>query len=138
MRIRSVILAAALAGGACATAAAQVSMADMMKHTVDPAAQAFWAAGNDPPEGETPEQAEKRWQAAQSSIAVLKAAAAEMQKPPYVRAGGWAEHAKLMGDVAEKAAPAMAARDMEGAFAAGGALYETCEACHKTYVPRGE
>jgi len=123
--------ALALAGTALAQAS---TMADMMERSVNPAALAFWAAGNDPPEGETPQAADARWRAAEAAIAILKAEGARMQRPPYLQPGEWADLARLMADTAASAEGAIKARDAEAAFEAGGRLYDSCNGCHKAYV----
>ena len=99
------ILAGLIAGGAAGAAAAQATVAELMKHEVNPAALAFWAAGNDPPEDETPPAAAARWRAAEAAAATLKAEGA------------------------------VKARDAEAAFEAGGRLYDSCNGCHKAYAP---
>lgn len=124
-------LSVALAGAA----AAQASLADLMKHEVNPAALAFWAAGNDPPADETPQAAQARWRAAEAAVRTLQAEGRRMQAPPYALPGRWSEFAKAMGDAAGSAEPAIRARDAEAAFEAGGRLYDSCNGCHKAYAP---
>lgn len=125
------IVALALAG----SVQAQSSVADLMKHEVNPAALAFWAAGNDAPEKETPRAATARWRAAADAVATLKAEGARMQAPPYAISPEWSRFAKLMAETAASAEPAIRARDTEAAFEAGGRLYESCNGCHKAYAP---
>lgn len=135
MRIRTILTGFGLALAVVGGAAAQASIADLMKHEVNPAALAFWAAGNDPPENETTAAAQARWRAAEAGVKILKAEGARMQAPPYVLPGRWAEYAQAMADTAASAEGAIRARDAEAAFEAGGRLYDSCNGCHKAYAP---
>jgi cytochrome c556 len=135
MRTRSFWIGIGLSVALTGAAAAQASIADLMKHEVNPAALAFWAGGNDPPENETPQAAQARWRAAEAAVRTLQAAGARMQAPPYALPGRWSEFAKLMADTAASAEPAIRARDADAAFEAGGRLYDSCNACHKAYAP---
>lgn len=135
MRTRSILIGSGLALVVVGAAAAQASIADLMKHEVNPAALAFWAAGNDPPETETPAAAEARWRAAEAAVRTLKAEGARMQAPPYAVSAQWSEFARLMAATAASAEPAIRARDAEAAFDAGGRLYDSCNGCHKAYAP---
>ena len=58
------------AGGA---AAKDLASKMIMALDVNPGAVAFWAAGNDPPEGESPYAAEARWTAAVRGAQVMQA-----------------------------------------------------------------
>lgn len=125
------VLAVAFAGAA----AAQSSVADLMKHEVNPAALAFWAAGNDPPEDETPQAAEARWRAAEAAVETLKTEGARLQAAPYAVSPQWSGFAKLMADTAASGEAAIKARNAVAAFEAGGRLYDSCNGCHKAYAP---
>ncbi|WP_041373281.1 cytochrome c [Phenylobacterium zucineum] len=132
--VLAVLTGAALAGGGAALAQS-TAMADLMKQTVNPAALAFWAAGNEPPPGERPAAAAARWRAALDAARVLEAEGRRMQRPAYTQPGEWDAYAQAMADAAAGAVPALRARDAEAAFAAGGALYDSCNGCHKIYAP---
>ncbi|MFN3584323.1 hypothetical protein [Phenylobacterium sp.] len=135
MRLRTWTSAALAAGLAGAAAAQGPNLAGQMKHVVNPAALAFWAAGNEPPERETPQAAEARWRAAQAAAKVLEAEGRKLAQAPYARPGRWTEFAEAMAQAGASAGPALQARDAEGAFAAGGRLYDSCDGCHKVYAP---
>jgi hypothetical protein len=125
-----------LAAGA---AAAQVATMDIavkaiMANTVNPAALAFWAGGNDPPENETPAQAEARWAAALKGAQDLQSGGRDLLK--HSRPGGWDAYARLMIEGGEKGEAAARAKDMEAAFTIGGdQVYGACNGCHKAYIP---
>lgn len=135
MRTRSFLIGSGVALALASAAAAQASIADLMKHEVNPAALALWAAGNDPPENETPAAAAARWRAAEAAVRTLKAEGARMQAPPYAVTPQWSEFARLMAETAASAEPAIRGRDAEAAFEAGGRLYDSCNGCHKAYAP---
>jgi len=136
MRVRLLLVAAViLAAGA---AAAQVVDHDLpvqaiMATGVNPGALAFWAGGNDPPEGETPLQARIRWAEAVNGAQTMQAKGRELLH--YSRPGRWKEFAQMMIDVSQEGEAAARAKDAEKAFEIGGRLYDACNGCHKTYIP---
>ena len=129
------VLAAAFAGGA----AAQVVEPDLpvkaiMALGVNPGALAFWAGGNDPPEGETPAQAEARWAAAAEGARTMQVKGRELLQ--HSRPGRWDEFARMLVDGAAAGEAAANARDAGKAFEIGGGpIYDACNGCHKTYIP---
>jgi hypothetical protein len=82
-------LAAAFLAVAGAALAGPPAMRDVMGKDVNPAALAFWAGGNDPPESETPAQAQARWAAAVKGAQVLQAKGRMLIAAPYTRTGRW-------------------------------------------------
>jgi hypothetical protein len=137
MRVRlKVMLTAAfvaLAGGALAKdEPMQVVMADH----VNPGALAFWAGGNDPPDGETPADAKLRWANALKGAQAMQQWGKMMQVGPYTRSGHWNKDAQYMVDTAKEGEAAAKAQDAAKAFEIGGRLYDACKNCHDTYVPR--
>ncbi|MGA0606706.1 hypothetical protein ACO2Q0_11975 [Phenylobacterium sp. VNQ135] len=131
MWIAGGVLALGLAGAA----AAQSTVADLMKHEINPAALAFWAAGNDPPENETPQAAQARWRAAEAAADTLRRQGLRLQAAPYARSPQWSGFARQMADAAASAEGAIRDRNAEAAFEAGGRLYDSCDGCHKAYPP---
>jgi hypothetical protein len=111
-------------------------MQTIMAAHVNPGALAFWAAGNDPPEDETPAQADVRWREALKGAKAMQAWGLVMQTPPYTRSGRWNDDARLMIDMARLGEAPIQARDAAKAFEVGGRLYDACNECHKLYVPR--
>jgi hypothetical protein len=137
MRARG-LLTIAFVAVAGAALAADVAMKTVMADAVNPAALAFWAAGNDPPDGETPAQAKVRWAEALKGAKTLEEHGRMLMAAPYARSGRWNEDAKLMVDTAAEGEAAIKAQDAQKAFEIGGRLYDACNGCHKTYVPRRE
>jgi hypothetical protein len=131
-------LAAVVLGVAGAALAGPPAMRDVMAREVNPAALAFWAGGNDPPENETAAQAKGRWAAALKGAKTLQKQGRLMAAAPYTRTGRWNGDAKLMIEMGAAGEAAARAKDAAKAFEIGGRLYDACNGCHKTYVPRRE
>jgi len=55
--------------------------------------------------------------------------------PGYVRLVGWSDYAQQMTDAAVAAMRAAEQHDLDGLLAAGDALVESCEGCHKEFKP---
>ncbi|WP_430419520.1 hypothetical protein [Phenylobacterium sp.] len=135
MRVRLIALGLALFGGA---AVAQVMNHDLpvqaiMATAVNPGALAFWAGGNDPPENESKAEAAARWDEAVKGAQVMQAQGEALKQ--YSRPGRWNEFAQMMIDVSKEGEAAARAKDAEKAFEIGGRLYDSCNGCHKTYIP---
>ena len=137
MRRRLLLAAAALliAGEAVAQVVTHdVAVQALMVQAVDPAAKAFWAGGNDPPEGETAAQAEARWAAAVQGAQTLQAKSRELMA--HSRPGRWNDFAQLLADGAAAGEVAARAKDVDKTFEiGGGAIYDACNGCHKAYIP---
>lgn len=116
-------------------AASAPDLKSFMTVEVDPAANAFWAAGNDAPEGETPAQASVRWAASGEAATRLRAYGERLLKDPYRRDGEWAAYSKLMVEAGEAGEAAARQRSLDAAFEAGGQLYDACNGCHSKYIP---
>ena len=130
------VVGAVLAFSAGGAAAEDLASKMIMAIDVNPAALAFWAAGNDPPEDETAAAADRRWSAAVEGARVMQAKGRLLQTPGIDREGAWSTFAGLMIDIAKEGEAAAMARDPEKAFEIGARLYDACNGCHKTYVPR--
>ena len=138
--MRRVLPALAFAFAVAAGAAAaqvvnhDIAVQAIMATGVNPAALAFWAGGNDPPENETPAEAEARWAAAVTGAQALQAGGRRLLQ--HSRPGRWDEFSRLLIEGGEKGEAAARARDVDAAFAIGGdQVYNACNGCHKTYIP---
>jgi hypothetical protein len=136
MRVRLLAAIAILAAGG---ATAQVVTHDIpvqaiMATGVNPGALAFWAGGNDPPEGETKAQAEARWAAAAQGAQTMQVKGRELMR--HSRPGRWNEFAQMLVDGAVAGEAAAKAKDVDKTFEIGGGpIYDACNGCHKTYIP---
>lgn len=135
---RGLALTLALSFAAGGALAGDTSMKAIMADAVNPAALAFWAGGNDPPENEMPAQAKARWAAAVAGAKVLQEKGRLLMASPYTRSGRWNDDARLMVATAMEGEASAAKQDAAMAFEVGGRLYDACDGCHKTYVPRRE
>jgi len=139
MRPRLILAAVlALAGGA---ALAQVTVPDppvkqMMAARTNPGALAFWAGGNDPPEGETKAEAKARWAEAVKGAQALQATGLELQTKERTRPGSWNKWAQAMADAGKEGETAARAQNIDAAFNVGATVYDSCNGCHSAYIPR--
>jgi hypothetical protein len=131
------IIAAVLALGA------GVAVAQVMEHDVpvqkimaaetNPGALAFWAGGNDPPEGESKAEAKARWDEALKGAVALQTSGEALKK--HSRGAPWDAFASLMIATGKEGEAAAKAKDAEKAFEIGGRVYDSCNGCHKAYIP---
>ena len=130
------LLSALFVASASAATAEDLTTKMIMALDVNPAAVAFWAGGNDPAEDESGFAAEARWAAALKGAQTLQAKGRLLQSPGIVRDGPWSTFAEMMVQISAEGEAAARARNAEKAFEIGGRLYDSCNGCHKTYVPR--
>ena len=135
MRVRLMLPLIVVLAASSATAADLASKM-IMALDVNPAAVAFWAAGNDPPDGESASAADARWNAAVQGAQALQAKGKLLQSAGIAREGAWSTFAEMMTQVGAEGEIAARAKDPVKAFEIGGRLYDACNGCHKTYVPR--
>lgn len=123
------------AGGAVAQVLTHdVPVQAIMATAVNPAALAFWAGGNDPPESETPAEAQARWDSAVAGAQTLQTKGRELMQ--HSRPGRWNAFAQMLVDGAAAGEAAARAKDAGKAFEIGGGpIYDACNGCHKTYIP---
>jgi hypothetical protein len=70
------------------------------------------------------------------AVAIAEAGNLLMMAPRARDNEGWLALSRDMNEKAAQVADAAGARDPERLLDAGGALYETCTACHAKYVPQ--
>lgn len=135
----AVLFAGAMVLAACASTTlplaertASLSMHDFMKKVIDPAANAVFAAGN-------AEDASKvspaQWKAMLEGAGVLQESGRLLLAAPRSNPDPeWTRTAQLMIAAGAEANAAAVARNHDGAFEAGGKLYEACNGCHSKFV----
>ena len=126
-------IAVAQAPAAKPTPVSSPELKAYMKTVVDPAANALFAAGNDAPAGETPAQADARFKAAAEGAKTLRVATAKLAMAPYAQPTDWVKFNTLMASAAGEVEAAAKTRNVDGALAAGGNLYDSCNGCHHIY-----
>lgn len=116
-------------------------MKEIMGHVVDPAADMVWSAAGyeitEAGERELFPTTEDGWLAVENGATIVAESANLLMLPG--RAGDddeWIHLARRMADRAMEAKAAAMAKDKDKLFAAGGALYESCVACHDKYMPK--
>ncbi len=120
-----------------------LTVKEVMRHIVNPAAELYWkAAGEvDTAEGEIhrapkPEDND-RWAAAVNAAAVLQESGNLLMLQGRARDDKqWMKIAQQLADAGALAKTAAEARDEKKTFDAGSALYDACYACHGRYIPR--
>ena len=136
MRLR-LLTAAILALGAGAAVAQVVNhdppVQKIMATETNPGALAFWAGGNDPPEGETKAEAKARWEEALKGARLLQTSGEALKA--HSRGIPWNAFADLMIATGKEGEAAAKAKDMEKAFEIGGRVYDSCNGCHRAYIP---
>ncbi len=131
---------AAAQGPAQAPLVSDPALKAYMKSVVDPAANAFFAGGNDAPAGETPAQADARFAKAVEGTVALKSAAMRLQTPEFLpktaaAAADWIKWSRLMAEAGAEGETAVRARKSEVAMDVGGKLYDSCNGCHHQFQP---
>lgn len=72
------------------------------------------------------------------ALAVAEAGNLLMMQPRAKDAGDWMAFSRDMGVKAAAAADAAESKDVDRLLQAGGALYDTCTACHMKYGPKDD
>ncbi len=123
------VLAALLA---CGTASAQYpAVLKLVKASVIPDSNIVFSVGNKAP------KTDAEWAAVQKSAENLVAGARQlMPMGPDVGREAWVQFTESLGAASRKAADAAKARNVDGVLAAGDAMYENCEGCHRIYMKK--
>lgn len=119
----------------------EMPMKEIMGHVLDPAADMVWAAAGyeitEAGERELFPATEEGWLAVENGATIVAESANLLMLPGRaVDDGEWMRLAARMADEAMVAKAAAQAKDKDKLFAAGGALYESCVACHDKYIPK--
>lgn len=118
----------------------EMPMKELMGHVIDPAADMIWTASGyeitEAGERELFPTTEDGWLAVENGATIVAESANLLMLPGRaVDDGEWMKLAARMADEAMVAKAAAQAKDKDKLFAAGGALYQSCLACHEKYVP---
>jgi cytochrome c556 len=117
----------------------ELTMAELMAHVVDHAADGVWlnqgwvvdGAG----ERELFPTTEEGWLAAENSAATVAEAANLLLLPGRrIDNAGWTDHAQALHKASIEAMKAAEKRDKQAFFDAGGAMYVACRSCHQEYI----
>ncbi|MFM1897422.1 MAG: hypothetical protein RLZZ385_2496 [Pseudomonadota bacterium] len=117
-----------------------LTMAELMAHVVDPAADGLWlhAGWISDAEGyrELYPQTDEEWMAAENAGATLIEVGNILALPGRaVDNDAWLVYAEGISAAGLEAMQAAEAKDKERFFQAGAELYNVCRACHQAYNP---
>jgi len=115
---------------------------DVMRHIVNPAAEAFWARSGeiDDEKGandRTPKD-DENWKISLDSAAQLVEAGNLLQMEGRARDpnGPWMKYAIQLTNAGLAGMAATQAKNHDKTFDAGSAMYDACYGCHGRYIPR--
>lgn len=121
---------------------AMLSTKDVMRHIVNPAAEAFWARSGEVDDEKgvndrTPTD-DANWTVSLDSAAQLVEAGNLLQMEGRARDpdGPWMKYAVQLTNAGLAGMAAAQARNHDKTFDAGSAMYDACYACHGKYIPR--
>lgn len=118
-----------------------LTVKDLMRHVLNPAAETFWLAGGEVDDGDTTRQraptTDAKWNGA------LAAAATVMETGNLLTMDGravadpqWAKWSADLNRAGLAGVKAAQARDADAVLIAGGDMFDACRACHVKYIPR--
>jgi hypothetical protein len=115
---------------------------DVMRHIVNPAAEAFWARSGEVDDEKgandrTPKD-DENWKVSLDSAAQLVEAGNLLQMEGRARDpnGPWMKYAIQLTNAGLAGMTAAQARNKDKTFDAGSAMYDACYGCHGRYIPR--
>jgi hypothetical protein len=115
---------------------------DVMRHIVNPAAEAFWARSGEVDDEKgahdrTPKD-DENWKVSLDSAAQLVEAGNLLQMEGRARDpnGPWMKYAVQLTNAGLAGMAAAQAKNHDKTFDAGSAMYDACFACHGKYIPR--
>jgi cytochrome c556 len=93
-------------------------------------ADIVWGVASDAPADDA------AWEkVAASAVMIAEAGRLMSTAPRVVDQAEWLAYSKAMADAASLAAKAAGEKSADGVSDAGNVLYETCDTCHKKYMP---
>ena len=135
-------LAFALAAPAFGQPKTLLSVRDVMRHIVNPAAETYWKhtgvidteAGSD---DRTP-TSEADWKETIDAAAQVMEAGNLLMLEGRARdpGGPWMKYAQALVEAGAEGMAAAQAKDHDKVFDAGGHIYDACYNCHGRYIPR--
>lgn len=124
-------------------AAKLLSVKDVMRHIVNPAAELYWkAAGEETSEEGTKKRVptaadDARWNATlDAAMSLQESGNLLMMEGRKIDDDVWVKRARQLVNAGVLAVEAAKARDEKKTFDAGSALYDACFACHAKYIIR--
>ncbi|WP_411287221.1 hypothetical protein [Phenylobacterium sp.] len=121
--------------------APMLTVKEVMKHVVNPAAETFWkGSGSVTTEDGVEERApttDAAWDALVNAAAVVLEGGVILKTPGQGPADPeWQRFSQQLADAGALGMAAARAKDEDKVFEAGGEVYNACYACHAKYIPR--
>jgi hypothetical protein len=118
-----------------------LTVKDLMRHVLNPAAETFWLASGEVDDGDTTRQraptTDAKWNGALAAAAtVLETGNLLMMDGRAVADPQWAKWSADLNKAGLAGIKAAQARDADGVLIAGGDMFDACRACHVKYIPR--
>lgn len=118
-----------------------LTVKDLMRHVLNPAAEAFWLASGDVDEGGSSRQrtptTDAKWNSTLAAAAtVLESGNLLMMDGRAVADPQWAKWSADLNKAGLAGIKAAEARDGDAVLIAGGDMFDACRACHVKYIPR--
>lgn len=116
-----------------------IDVVEVMAHTVDPSARAFWAAWGEiyDKDGshDISAKTDEEWKKVEDGAITLVLAANSLMLPAYQRdpRAEWISHAKAMADLATLGREGADRKDLAAMEKIGADLDEACDACHEAF-----
>lgn len=120
-----------------------LTVKDLMRHVLNPAAETFWLASGEVDDGETQRsrtpQTDEKWNGALAAAAtVMESANLLMMDGRAVADPQWAKWSGDLNKAGLAGIKAAQARDGDGVLISGGDMFDACRACHVKYIPRAK
>ena len=116
-----------------------LTVKDLMRHVLNPAAETFWLAGGEIDDGDTRKlrtpTTDAKWNGALAAAAtVLETGNMLMMDGRSFSDPQWAKWSADLNKAGFAGIKAVQARDGEATFAAGSEMFEACRSCHLKYI----
>ncbi|HEY8617228.1 hypothetical protein [Phenylobacterium sp.] len=136
-----VLAACALPAASQPAQAPLLSVKEVMRHVLNPAAERFWkGSGSVSTEAGVEERAptsDAAWAEMADAAAVVQESGnlllMEGRRPPEE---AWTRYARQLAEAGAAGMAAARAKDPDKVFETGGEIYNACFACHARYIPR--
>jgi hypothetical protein len=118
-----------------------LTVKDLMRYVLNPAAETFWLAGGEIDDGEkrnlrTP-TTDAKWNGALAAASTVLETGNMLMMDGRARSDPqWAKWSADLNTAGVKGIKAAQARDGEATFAAGSDIFDACNSCHAKYIVR--
>lgn len=133
------LLVAAWSDGASPPFQPGLGMKELMRHVIDPAADAFWESSGyivtAQGEQDRAPTTDAGWDAAVNAAAIIAESGNLLMLPGRaIDQKEWMEYSRRLVDAGTAGMKAAQARDKNAVFRTGGEIYIVCSDCHRKYL----